>query len=130
VFDELAEADAEGLYRFLQRRGAVAGVTGDVPALAFDATPLDGADMVEISVPGILAYKARLGDRVAKGQLVAEILDPFAPDQSAARTPVHSLTDGLVQARRSKKLVAPGDGVMMVVGRASLAHRATRLMSE
>ncbi|MEI9987210.1 MAG: succinylglutamate desuccinylase/aspartoacylase family protein [Aliidongia sp.] len=76
VFDEFAEADAKGLYRFLQRRGAVAGVPDDAPALAFDATPLDGTDMVEISVPGILAYKAGLGDRVAKGQLVAEILDP------------------------------------------------------
>ena len=71
-----------------------------------------------------------LGARVEQGQLVAEIVDPFALDQSAARTPVHSLTAGLVLARRSKKLVAPGDGVMMVVGVESLAYRAARLMSE
>ena len=130
VYDELAEADAAGLYRFLQRRGAIAGVPDDLPALGFDALPLDATDMVEVTVPGILAYKVPLGARVEQGQLVAEIVDPFALDQSAARTPVHSLTAGLVLARRSKKLVAPGDGVMMVVGAESLAYRATRLMSE
>ncbi len=130
VDDALAAADAAGLYRFLQRRGALAGVPDDAPALGFDALPLDATDMVEVTVPGILAYKVPLGARVEKGQLVAEIVDPFAFDHAAARTPVHSLTSGLVLARRSKKLVAPGDGVMMVVGADSLAYRAARLMSE
>src|SRR5579859_8036795 len=52
VYDELAEQDAAGLYRFLQRRGVVAGVPDDVSALSFDALPLDATDMVEVAVPG------------------------------------------------------------------------------
>ena len=40
------EADAAGLYRFLQRRGVIAGEPGRVPDRPCQVTPLDGMDVV------------------------------------------------------------------------------------
>jgi predicted deacylase len=115
VFDELAERDARGLYRFLQRRGIVAGDAGRLPA-ACAATPLDRADYIYVPVAGLIAYKVALGDRVRKGDVVAEIVDPLADDPLQARTPVHAKTDGLVISRCLKKLTAPGDSIGIIVG--------------
>ena len=115
VFDELAERDARGLYRFLQRRGIIAGDAGPLPE-ACAATPLDRADYIYVPVAGLIAYKVALGDRVRKGDVVAEIVDPLADDPLQARTPVHARTDGLVISRCLKKLAAPGDSIGIIVG--------------
>lgn len=49
VYDDLASADAQGLFRFLQRRGYIGGEPDiPVPALIRDATPLTGVDMIEV----------------------------------------------------------------------------------
>lgn len=128
VFDDLAEADARGLYRFLQRRGLVAGDAGLLP-VACAATPFDAADYVTVPVAGLIAYKVALGDRIRKGDLVAEIVDPLADDPLSARTPVRAVTDGLVISRCLKKLAAPGDSIGIIVGTESLAHRKEKLMS-
>ncbi|HKP26519.1 MAG TPA: succinylglutamate desuccinylase/aspartoacylase family protein [Dongiaceae bacterium] len=115
VFDELAERDARGLYRFLQRRGIVAGNAGPLPE-ACAAAPFDRADYIYVPVAGLIAYKVGLGDRVRKGDVVAEIVDPLADDPLQARTPVHARTDGLVISRCLKKLAAPGDSIGIIVG--------------
>ncbi len=128
VFDELAEADADALFRLLQRRGLIAGAAGPLPA-ACEATMLDAADVVEAPVAGLVAYKVELGERVKMGDLVAEIVDPLADDPDLARTPILAVADGLVLTRCIKKLAAPGDSIMMIVGTESLAHRRARLMS-
>ena len=115
VFDELAERDARGLYRFLQRRGMVTGDPGPPPE-GCAATPLDAADYIYVPVAGLIAYKVALGDRVRKGDVVAEIVDPLADDPVHARTPIHAMTDGLVISRCLKKLAAPGDSIGIIVG--------------
>ncbi|HET6620048.1 MAG TPA: succinylglutamate desuccinylase/aspartoacylase family protein [Dongiaceae bacterium] len=117
VFDELAERDAGGLYRFLQRRGIVAGNPGPM-AEPCAASPLDRADYLHAPVAGLIAYKVALGDHVGKGDLIAEVVDPLADDPMRARTPVHAATDGLVISRCLKKLAAPGDSIGIVVGTA------------
>lgn len=123
VFDEMASEDGRALYRFLQRHGALAGDPGPAPALKCDGTDLEATDIVRAPKAGIIAYKAALGARVRKGDLIGEVVDPLADDPTKARSEVRATTDGLILSRCLKKLVAPGDGVAMIVGKTKLAHR-------
>ena len=130
VYDELGEPDAKALYRFLQRRGLIAGDPGKLPPLKCEGTPLDGADYMRAPVGGVLAYKVKPGDMVKKGDLIAEVIDPLADDQSKARTEMRAVTSGLVISICAKKLVAPGDGITMIAGKESLEHRKGPLLSD
>jgi predicted deacylase len=130
VFDDLGTHDGKALYRFLQRRRLIAGDPGPLPTLLCEGTPLEGADYMRAPKGGILAYHVKVGDMVRKGDLVAEIIDPLAEDQSKARTEMRSVADGLVVSRCSKKLVAPGEGITMIAGKESLAHRKGPLLSD
>jgi predicted deacylase len=131
VFDELAERDAAGLYRFLQRHGAIAGNPGPAPALLCAGTDLAATDIVRAPKAGVVAYKVELGASVKRGDLIAEIVDPLADSPNQARTPVRAVNDGLVLSRCLRKLVAPGEGISMIVGAETLAHRkAGALLSD
>jgi predicted deacylase len=123
VFDEMASADAAGLYRFLQRHGALAGDPGAAPALLCAGTDLEATDIARATKAGIIAYKAALGATVKKGDLIGELVDPLADDPAKARTEIRAGTDGLILSRCLKKLVSPGDGIAMIVGTSKLAHR-------
>ena len=123
VSDELAEADAANLYRFLQRRGVIGGDPGPLPAPRCEPTPLDGTDVIPAPSAGIVAYRKQLGDRVVKGEVVADIVDLTADDPKTARTPVVSRADGLLFSRQVQKLVTPGTSLCKVAGAEKLAHR-------
>lgn len=117
VDDQTAEEDARRLFRFLQRRGFVAGDPGPLPPLQPPATPLDGVDMIRTPVTGIIVWKRCPGDRVEKGEVVAEVVDvsdPFAP-----RTPLSSCTAGVVFGNVRHHLVRPGQIVVKVAGATS-----------
>ena len=86
-------------------------------------TPLDGTDVIAAPVAGLVVYKKRLGDRVEKGEVVAEMLDLTADDPLTARTPVHSRASGLFFSRQVQKLVTPGTAVCKVAGAEKLPHR-------
>jgi predicted deacylase len=131
VFDELASEDAKGLYRFLQRHGALAGDPGQAPALQCAGTDLEATDIVRVPKAGIIAYKVALGATVKRGEVIADLVDPLADDPSKARLELRAGTDGLILSRCLKKLVAPGDGIAMIVGTTKLAHRkAGALLSD
>lgn len=123
VSDELAAADAANLYRFLQRRGVIGGDPGPLPEPLCEPTPLDGTDVIPAPSAGIVAYKKQPGDRVAKGEIVAEIVDLTAENPKDARTPVVSRADGLLFSRQVQKLVTPGTSVCKIAGAEKLAHR-------
>ncbi|MDX1434884.1 MAG: M14 family metallopeptidase, partial [Gammaproteobacteria bacterium] len=86
VSEALADADADNLVRFLQRRGVVAGDPGPLPPALCDATPLEGVDMVHAPCAGVICYRRDLGARVAAGGERAVMRDPRAPDAARART--------------------------------------------
>ncbi len=130
VSDELASADAAALFRVLQRRGQVAGDPGPLPAPLAEATSLDAVDTLKAPAAGVLAYAVALGDQVAAGQTVAELVDPAAKNPAEARQRVVSQTDGLVLSRRSHKYVLPGTTIAKVVGKRSLPHRVGYLMED
>lgn len=128
VSDELAAADAAALLRFLMRRGAIAGDPGPVPAPKCDGTRLAAVDWLRAPAAGVLVYQQPLGARVAKGDLIAEIVDPLADDPATARTPVRTITDGLLLSRRTRLLVRPGQAIGKIVGTVDLPTRTGALL--
>jgi predicted deacylase len=124
VSDELAGADAAALFRVLQRRRLVAGDPGPQPAPLAEATRLDALDTLKAPTAGVLSYKVALGDAVAEGEVVVELIDPAADDPAEGRAQIVSRTDGIVLARRLHKYVLPGMTLAKVVGSRPLPHRA------
>ena len=123
VNDEYAVADAAALLRFLQRRGVIAGEPGPLPEPRCEPTPLDGVDVLTAPAAGVLVYRKQLGDRVAAGEVVAELVDPLGEPVGAARTPIRSTASGLLLARMTERLARPGQKFGKVAGREPLSHR-------
>ncbi|MCP5158764.1 MAG: succinylglutamate desuccinylase/aspartoacylase family protein [Gammaproteobacteria bacterium] len=123
VNDELATADATALLRFLQRRGIIAGDPGPLAEPRCEPTPLDGVDVLTAPATGLLIYRKQLGDSVAIGEVVAELVDPLGDPPGMARTPICSAASGLLFARMTERLVRPGQKFCKVAGREPLSHR-------
>ncbi|MFO1350294.1 MAG: succinylglutamate desuccinylase/aspartoacylase family protein [Gammaproteobacteria bacterium] len=123
VYDDLASDDAARLFKFLQRRGVIAGAPGPLPSALGEPTPLEGTDVIDAPAAGIVAYRKALGDWVEEGEVVADLIDLTAADPATARTPMRSRTRGLLFARMAEKLVRPGQHVCKIAGTTPLAHR-------
>jgi uncharacterized protein len=128
VSDELAAADAAALLRFLMRRGAVAGDPGPLPPPKCAGTRLAAVDWLRAPVGGVLVYKFELGARVTKGDVIAEIVDPFADGPTTSRTKVRTITDGLLLSRRTRLMVRPGQAIGKIVGTVDLPTRKGALL--
>lgn len=113
IDDGVAASDAAGLYRHLQRLGIVAGDPGPIDRAAVSLVP--ASELLSTPVAGLVVYPTALGQRVARGELVAEIVDPTAADPAAARTALHAGMAGHVISRRLQRIVGPGDFVAMIV---------------
>ena len=129
VYDDLAAQDAAGLFRFLQRRCLVAGDPGPLPALIAEATPLTGCDMIRAPVGGIVAYRRQLGETVAAGDVIAEIVDQTAPPDRA-RTPVAARTAGRLFSRSDQRWARAGQPIAKVAGTEPLPDRGDYLLSD
>ena len=126
----LATKDANALFRFLQRRGAVAGDPGTVPAFTGIAAPFEATDLIVSPANGVVVFKKDLGDTVGEGDVVAEIVDVSSNDASTCRTPVRTTTTGRLFTRCLTKLVRPGSHIAKVQGTEPLAHRTGYLLTD
>jgi len=111
-----ARKDAEGLYRFLQGRGVVAGDESPAPALraGFVGKPIRHVDMVLALVGGTILFHVNPGERVEAGQLVAEIItNPGCKDGSVE---VHAPQAGYVLTRRIRRFIRMGDNLLKIIG--------------
>ena len=123
VGGELAVRDATALYRFLQRRGVIAGDPGKPPTAGYLEVPLEGVDIPVAPSAGVVNYRKQLGEWVRRGEVVAELVDPLAANPEAAVRPIESATDGLLFTCLVEKLVRPGQSVCKIAGTEKLAHR-------
>lgn len=123
VTDDLARSDAAGLFRYLMRRGVVAGDPGPFAKAPCEATPLEGTDVLRAPGTGIVAWHREIGTRVEAGELMAELVDIEADDPAAARTPIYSRASGLFFARKGDALARPGEQIGKIAGAEPLAHR-------
>lgn len=115
VSPAFAEADAQGLYRFLALRGVVADE--DVaPAEEWQglAVPLANVEMIRAPVGGALLFHAGPGDHVAKGDLLVTVL--FAPGEEDGAVEVRAPQAGLVLTRRAHRSTRIGEDVMKLLG--------------
>lgn len=123
VNDECAASDAAALLRFLQRRGVIAGKPGPLPPPRCEPTSLASVDVLTAPMAGVLVYRKQLGEQVAAGEVVVELVDPLGEPLNAARTPVRSAASGLLFARMTERLARPGQKFCKVAGREPLSYR-------
>lgn len=129
VGDALAEEDAANLFRFMQRRGIVAGDPGPLPAEKCEAAPLSAVDMIKSPYPGVLTYKKPLGALVEAGETIADLVEPTAENPAEARFPITAQTSGRLFSMRSQKFVWPGQYVAKIAGKEPLEGREGKLLT-
>jgi predicted deacylase len=72
--------------------------------------------MLDSPAGGLLLYRQQLGDWVSPGDVLAEIVDPTAPDLDTEPTLIKASMKGCVVSRRLSRQVAFGDFVVMLAG--------------
>ncbi len=117
VDDATARADAEALYDYLVYEGVIDGDRKTPPAPACVATPLEGVEHLRTPVAGLVLHQVAVGERVARGDIVARIVDPLTSFGDGV-TPLYAGTDGLVYSRTHHRIVAPGMVVTGIAGSA------------
>ncbi|AOJ07259.1 succinylglutamate desuccinylase/aspartoacylase family protein [Burkholderia mayonis] len=120
VSHALASADADRLIGYLGSLGAIAGETCPAaPARSFVA-PLSGVETLRAPCAGVLVYRRNVGEWIARGDVVAEIVDPVGGSTVALKSGV----DGLLFARDHERYVSAGHNVSFVAGREPLGKTA------
>jgi predicted deacylase len=123
VFDTFGADDARRLWGFLCGRNLIDADPGTLPERMPEATPLEATEMLRVDRPGLVAYRVDLGERVTKGQPVADLITMDGPEAFMARTPILAGTDGLVLSRRMQKYAPRGTSIMKIVGTTVLPSR-------
>jgi predicted deacylase len=129
-FDHYGEQDALRLFGFLAGRGLIDASTGPRPEATATATSFEATDIVRAPSAGLLAYRADLGQRVQKGQPIADLIALDGPDAFIARTPLTAGTDGFVLSRSLRKYVGRGENVAKIVGTTPLPQRRGYLLED
>lgn len=130
AFDATGENDARRLFGFFCARGLIDADPGPAPDPAPAATPFEATDVVRAPHAGLLAYRVALGERVSKGQPVADLIALDGPEAFEARTPLLAGTDGIVLTRVFHKYAARGQGIMKIVGKTPLPSRKGYLLED
>ena len=108
--------------------GLVSSSTEVCPAPA--PTPFEATEVLRVDASGLLAYHVELGDRVRKGQPIADLIAMDGPQAFMARRPILAGTDGFVLSRVMGKYVARGASIAKVVGTEVLPTRAGAYLLE
>lgn len=129
-FDAIGRADAAGLFGFFAGRGLIAADPGPKPRPAPAPTPFEATEVLRVDAPGLLAYRVELGDRVSKGQPVADLIAMDGAEAFLARRPILAGTDGFILSRVMGKYVVRGASIAKIVGAEVLPTRAGAYLLE
>lgn len=113
VSDHFAQADAEGLYRWLCSYGVI-----DEAVTPAD-WPVEGVEMGHMEThiapqPGVLIFEKELGDFVEEGQRFARILG--TPGDPSSEVVLHAEQAGRLVTRYRDRLISQGAGVAKFTG--------------
>lgn len=122
VTHPLAKQDAAALWAYLQHLGAVAGPAPALPPARCEATPLAGSETLRAPCPGVLVYLADVGQHLATGDAVAEIIDPTLGTVHTVRAG----TAGVFYARIQHRYIQAGLEIGKIAG--STAFRTGNLL--
>lgn len=115
----LGRMDAEGLYAFLQRRGAVAGEPIRREEFSGPVAGLDYVQMVNSPVSGMVLFEREFGEAVEKGDHLATVVT--MPGDPAGDVKVTAPTDGTIVTRVARRFVRRTDNLMKIASR-ELSH--------
>jgi len=87
-------------------------------------------EIVRVDRPGLLAYRVDLGQRVSRGQPIADLIALDGPEAFIGRTPLLAGTDGFVLSRPLRKYVARGEAIAKIVGTTPLPQRRGYLLED
>ncbi len=121
VSDVLGQEDAEGLMRFLIRRGHV---TGEIEERPPQNAPfrLDQVEVIPSPAAGMLSYRVTPGDSIEKGQVIADLINPEAENPLEGRTEIRAGTSGFLIALADMPQIGPGERVCMIAGREPITN--------
>jgi hypothetical protein len=123
-FDEFGRTDADGLFNFFAGRGLITVQPATAPQPAPGPTPFEATEVLRVPAPGLLAYRVRLGERVSKGQPIADLIAMDGSQAFLARTSILAGTDGFVLSRLTAKYVRRGTSIAEIVGDKPLPSRS------
>jgi len=129
VSHALASRDAENIFLFLQRRGLISGEAEELPPLRNDATPLRGVEHVKATVPGVVVYFKKPGEKIKKGDVIAEIVNPLGMDQNSRVTHAKSNIDGVLISINVDRFARPGRLLAKIAGKEPLIDKGEKLLT-
>ncbi len=130
TFDNLNRQDAINLFGYFQEQGLIRGESrgqkGAMPA----PTDLRATEYLRAPHAGLLAYRVELGERVEKGDCIADLIHLDGEGAFIARTPILAGTSGQVLSRKVTKYVWANANVSKIVGSDILESRRGNLLSD
>lgn len=121
---DYARNDARALINYLTHVGVLDGTPDPMPAPLCAATPLEGVEPIAAPHAGVLVFLKALGDKVAAGDAIADLIDPV----SGATTTLHTKVAGVFFARTAHRHLLRGMQVGKIAG--PVAFRAGKLLSQ
>lgn len=130
TFDKLNRLDAQNLYGYFQEQGLISGkIVGEKKAVAAP-TDLRATEFLRAPQAGLLAYCVELGDRVEKGDRVADLIRLDGEGAFVERIPLLAGTSGQVISRKINKYVWANANISKIVGTEILESRGDNLLSD
>lgn len=123
VRHDLAERDAGAIIDFLALRGHLDLDPGPPAPSSCRPTPLEAMEALEAPAAGLVVYRRELGDQIAAGDVVAEIVDPV----TGAVAAVAATTSGVFFARANVRFAQAGRRLGKIAGR--IPFRSGALLS-
>ncbi|KAA9008130.1 succinylglutamate desuccinylase/aspartoacylase domain-containing protein [Histidinibacterium aquaticum] len=111
VTADLAEQDALGLYRYLVETGTVVDRLQEAPAEEPVTGDIGAAELVLTPAPGAMMLDVEVGEWVAEGQRLAEIITEAGLERHEIRAPF----EGMVLTRFNRRIVRRGDYVAKIL---------------
>ncbi len=123
VAHEYALQDAHAIIQFLIRAGHIQAEAEAMPDALCQPTPLEGSEPIIAPHAGILAFTKNVGDVIAVGESIGDLIDPV----SGQVTPMISSVAGVLYARVARRYAQHGMRVAKVAG--VIAYRSGNLLS-
>ena len=121
--------DAQNIFWFLQRRGFIEGSAPELPPLRNEATPLSAVEHLKAPAAGVVAYLKSPGDRVERGGVVAEIVNPLGDSQNERITAVKSSVSGIVFSINTDRYARPGRILAKIAGNDPIKEEGQDLLA-
>jgi predicted deacylase len=121
---DYAEQDARALLQYLAREGIIDIPSAPLPAPLCAATPLEGVEPLLAPQTGVLVFLKALGDEVAAGDAIADIVNPVTGDTATVR----ASRDGLLFASTAHRHLLRGMHICKIAG--TTAFRSGSLLSQ